>query len=227
MFIRTTRNRIGQAYHHLVESYRSCGKVKQRTLLSLGRVEDGKLEQLAQAIAKHTDLLSALDVAKTIGVETTYVLGPLLILRGLFAQLGIDAALERLERDHPKLKFSLREVVFALVAERFVRPTSKVAVSEPMLERLYPDMLHPADLDLQHVHRALEILDRGKDGLETSLSMHGPDRFSSPVDVVLYDLTTLRFERTSATEKLRPLEFTKNTRDCGASKMPSENSREH
>ena len=149
MFVRTTRNGAGQAYYHLVESYRSDGKVKQRTLLSLGRVEDGKLEQLAEAIAKHTDLLSALDVAKTVGVENTYVLGPLLVLRGLFAQLGIDEALERLERAHPKLEFSLREVVFALVAARFVRPASKLAVYEQMLEEFYPDTLKPAELDLQ------------------------------------------------------------------------------
>jgi len=36
--------------YHLVESYRSEGKVKQRTLLSLGRIEEGRLEQLAEAI---------------------------------------------------------------------------------------------------------------------------------------------------------------------------------
>ena len=95
MFIRVTCNAAGQAYYHLVESYRNDGKVKQRTLLSLGRVEDGKLEQLAQAVAKHTDLLSALDIAKTVAVENTYVLGPLLVLRGLFSKLGIDVALSR------------------------------------------------------------------------------------------------------------------------------------
>lgn len=127
--------------------------------------------------------MSALDVAKTIGVENTYVLGPLLVLRGLFAQLGIDAALERLERKHPKLEFSLREVVFALVAARFVRPTSKLAVYEQMLEGFYPDMLKPADVELQHLYRTLDILNSGKDDLETSLFMHGRDLFSSQVDV--------------------------------------------
>jgi transposase len=215
MFIRTTRNSAGQAYYHLVESYRSDGRVKQRTLLSLGRVEDGGLEQLADAIAKHTDLLSALEVAKTIGVEDTYVLGPLLVLRGLFAQLGIDAALERLERAHPKLGFSLGEVVFTLVAARFVRPTSKLAVYEQMLGRFYPEMLKSADIKLQHLYRALNILSEGKDDLEASLFMHDRDLFSSQVDVVLYDLTTLRFESTQETEKLRRFGFSKEKRsDC-------------
>ena len=103
MFIRKTRNSAGQTYLHLVESYRINGKVRQRTLLSLGRMEEGKLDELAQAIARHQNLLSALDVAKNISVDATYILGPLLVLRGLFDKLGIDEALERIERKHPKL----------------------------------------------------------------------------------------------------------------------------
>ena len=51
MYIRTTKNKRGDAYYHLVESFRQDGKVKQRTLLSLGRVEDNKLEQLSQALS--------------------------------------------------------------------------------------------------------------------------------------------------------------------------------
>ena len=143
MFVRTTKNSAGQSYDHLVESYRKGGKVRQRTLLSLGRVEDGKLEQLAASISKHTGLLSALDVAKTIGVDKTYILGPLLVLRGFFEKLGIDDALVRLEHAHPKLAFAFRDIGFALVASRFVRPTSKLAVhDEQMLDRMYPDLLN-------------------------------------------------------------------------------------
>ena len=44
VYIRTTTNSAGQSYYHLVESYREGGKVKQRTLLALGRKEDGGLE---------------------------------------------------------------------------------------------------------------------------------------------------------------------------------------
>jgi hypothetical protein len=50
MFIKVTKNAKGVGYYHLVESFRDNGKVKQRTLLSLGRVEEGKLEVLAEVI---------------------------------------------------------------------------------------------------------------------------------------------------------------------------------
>jgi len=35
MYIKITKNPKGQAYYHLVESYRHNGKVKQRTLMSI------------------------------------------------------------------------------------------------------------------------------------------------------------------------------------------------
>jgi hypothetical protein len=55
VLIRVMRNSSGQGYYHLVESYRDASKVRWRTLLSVGGVGDGKLEELAAAIAKHTN----------------------------------------------------------------------------------------------------------------------------------------------------------------------------
>ncbi len=214
MFIRVTRNSTGQGYYHLVESYRDGGKVRQRTLLSLGRVGDGKLEELAAAIAKHTDLMSALDIAKSIDVHGTYVLGPLLVVQGLFDRLGIDHALTRVQEQHERLSFSLRDIVFSLVVARFIRPCSKLAVYEQILGALYPD-LAVRDIELQHLYRALDVLAASKEDIEASVFRHGRDLFSRHVDVVLYDLTTLRFESTQETEELRRFGFSKEKRsDC-------------
>lgn len=58
MFIRITKNKVGQAYYHLVESYRDQGKVRQRTLLSLGKVGEDGLDRLIEAISKHKDVLA-------------------------------------------------------------------------------------------------------------------------------------------------------------------------
>jgi Transposase DDE domain len=214
VFIRTTRNSAGQAYYHLVESFRDEGKVKQRTLLSLGRVEDGKLEALAEAISKHTDLISATELAKTVSTDSTYVLGPLLVLRGLFESLGIDAVLAQVQKDHQRVRFSLRSVVFQMIAARFVRPCSKLAIYEQILGILYPDSAG-GEISLQHLYRALDLLNSGKAQIETGLFMHGRDLFTRQVDVVLYDLTTLRFESTWESEELRRFGYSKEKRnDC-------------
>lgn len=214
MFIRTTRNSAGQAYYHLVESYREDGKVKQRTLLSLGRVEDGKLEALADAISKHTTLLSATELAKSVSVDSTYVLGHLLVLRALFGSLGIDEVLSQVQKEHRRVRFSLPSVVFQMVAARFVRPCSKLAVYEQILGSLYPDSAGGV-VSLQHLYRALDLLSSTKEKIETGLFMHGRDLFTRQVDVVLYDLTTLRFESTWESEELRRFGYSKEKRnDC-------------
>jgi hypothetical protein len=198
-----------------VESYREGGKVRQRTLMSLGRKEDGTLEALAEAVAKRTGMITAHELAKTMSVEDTYVLGPLLITSRLFEQLGIDTTLQRCERSHKKLEFSLRDIVYELVTSRFVRPTSKLASYENMREKLYPEML-PAKAELHQLYRAMDLLAAHKDEIEQSLFMHGRDLLSMKVDVVLYDLTTLRFESTMVeTGALRQFGFSKEKRsDC-------------
>jgi hypothetical protein len=43
MYIKITKNAKGQTYYHLVESYRHNGKVKQRTLMFLGKVDDNRI----------------------------------------------------------------------------------------------------------------------------------------------------------------------------------------
>lgn len=215
VYIRTTTNSAGQSYYHLVESYREGGKVKQRTLLALGRKEDGGLEALAEAVAKHTGMITAMGLAKNVAVEDTYILGPLLVAERLFERLGIDAVLARCAEEHERLEFSLRDIVFELVASRMVRPTSKLASFEYMHDKLYPG-LAKAQPELHQLYRAMDLLAKHKDDVEQSLFAHGRDLFSPKVDVVLYDLTTLRFESTVVVpDTLRQFGFSKEKRsDC-------------
>ena len=166
------RNAAGQTYYYLVESFREGGKVRQRKLLALGQMEDGKLEELAQAIAKHTELLTAMDIAKSMSVEQTYVLGPLLILQCLFERLGINEALERIKHKHEQLEISLRDVVFNVVAARFVRPSSKLAIYEELIDQLYPDLIRK-DVALHQIYRAMDLLNAHKDEIEQALFWHG------------------------------------------------------
>src|SRR3972149_10349918 len=102
MYIRITKNQRGEAYYHLVESYRDGSRVKQRTLLSLGNVKDGKLEELAGAISKHLDYVSIFNLAKSVDVKNTYVYGPLYVLDNLLKSLGIDYILRKIRSEHSK-----------------------------------------------------------------------------------------------------------------------------
>ena len=215
MYIKITKNQAGQAYYHLVESYRDGDKVRQRTLLSLGKVGEDRLDELIAAIARHRDVASWVEMAKRISVEDTTILGPLLAIRQMFARFGIDEVLSSLCRAHPKLEFDLARIVFTLVVSRFIRPGSKLKVFEYWQEKLCPLYLSGKD-ELHQLYRALDVLALHKEEIEQRLFQRGRDLLSSAVDVVLYDLTTLRFESTREDlGELRRFGYSKEMRsDC-------------
>lgn len=195
MYIRTTKNSKGQSYYHLVESYREGGKVKQRVLLSLGKVEDNRLEELISAIGKHKDVVTALEAAKSLEIEDTYVLGPLLTIQHIFKHFGIGKLLSAIAAQHPQLQFNFERIIFTMIVCRFLGPGSKLKIFEYWQDRLYPGLLAGKD-ELHHLYRALDLLSQHKEQIEKDLYWHDRDLFDMSVDVVLYDLTTLRFEST-------------------------------
>lgn len=215
MFIKTTKNSAGQIYYHLVESYRLNGKVKHRTLLSLGKAGEDRMDELLAALSKHKEVLTILELAKSIDVKDTYILGPLLVLERLFAKSGIDHILKAIVTKHPKLEFDFRGLVFTLATARFVRPGSKLKVFEYWQKRFYPEMV-TQDIQLHQLYRTLDLLAEHKEEIEKSLFWRDRDLLSREVDVILYDLTTLRFESTRTDlGDLRQFGYSKERRsDC-------------
>lgn len=215
MFIRITKNKNGQAYYHLVESYRDQGKVRQRTLLSLGKVGEDRLDRLIEAISKHKDVLTAVEAAKSLDIEDTYILGPLLAIQHVFCVFGINRLLREITKKHPKLEFDLCQVVFTMIVCRFLRPCSKLKIFERWQDRLYPGMLSGRG-ELQHFYRSLDLLSEHKEQIENELYWGNRDLLTLGVDVVLYDLTTLRFESTREDlGELRRFGYSKEMRsDC-------------
>ena len=215
MYIRKIKNKTGTTYYHLVESYREGKKVRQRTLLSLGKTGDGTLASLLKATARYQDAVSITELAKDISVAKTFILGPLLILEKLFKELGINDVIEKIVADHPKLKIDIQKSIFTIVAGRFVCPGSKLKIYEHWQKSFYPEMLD-GDLSLQHFYRTIDIVSKHKEDIEKSLFQHGRNLFNYQVDVILYDLTTLRFESTRTDlGKLRKFGYSKEMRtDC-------------
>lgn len=217
MYLKVTKNSAGQPYYHLVESYWADGKSRQRTLLSLGRVGDGgeeKMDEVVAAISKRREVLTVAQLANEISVEQTFILGPLLILEKLFDRLGINDVGSEIVSTHPQLELDFRKTLFTIVACRFVKPGSKLKIFEHWKNLLYPEMID-AELPLHHLYRTLDLLAEHKEDIEKSLYWRGRDLLSEPTDIVLYDLTTLRFESTKQTKELRRFGYSKEMRtDC-------------
>jgi transposase len=215
MYIRTTKNQRGDAYYHLVEAYRQDGKVKQRVLMSLGRVENNRLEVLATAISKHLETVNIFNLSKEIDIADTYILGPLLVLERMSGNLGIKAVLQNIVLQHKRLQFDFEKVVFTQMCSRFIKPVSKLSLYDNWVGRMYPEMVDH-QVDLQHIYRSLDILADHKEEIEKFLYQWKKDLFTINVDVVLYDLTTLRFESTREDMgDLRKFGYSKEMRtDC-------------
>jgi len=200
-----------------MESYWEDGRSKQRLIMSLGRVgEDGEknLDSLVKSISKYRDILTVTQLAKEVSVDQTYILGPLLVLEKLFERFGIDEIANRLKTKHPQLELDVRKTLFTMVACRFVKPGSKLKIFEHWKNILYPELID-SELPLHHLYRVLDILSEHKEDIESSLYWKDRDLLSQPTDIVLYDLTTLRFESTKETEDLRRFGFSKEMRtDC-------------
>ena len=130
MFIKITKNKKGDSYYHLVESYRDQGKVRQRTLLSLGKVGEDGLDKLISAIGKYKDVLTAVEAAKALDIEDSYILGPLLAVQHIFNLFGIDRILRKIAAKHPQLELDLCKVIYTMIVCRFVRPSSKLKIFE-------------------------------------------------------------------------------------------------
>jgi hypothetical protein len=163
--------------------------------LSLGRVGEDRLDELIAAIGKHKDVITTLEAAKSVAIDDTYILGPLLILQHMFARFGIATLLNNIVHKHPQLEFNFPRIIFTLIACRFINPSSKLKVFEHWQDKLYPELLSGKD-ELHHFYRALDLLSQHKDDIEQGLYWHDRDLCNMSVDVVLYDLTTLRFEST-------------------------------
>lgn len=215
MFIKITTNKSGQSYYHLVESYRDGQKVRQRTLLSLGKVGEDRLDELITAISRHKNVLTAMEAAKSLEIEDTYILGPLLVLQHIFSLFGIDRILNDIAALHPRLKFDFVRIIFTMVVCRFLRPGSKLKIFEKWQDRLYPEMLSGKD-ELHQIYRALNLLCQHKELIEDRLYWDNRDLLTMSVDIVLYDLTTLRFESTREDlGELRRFGYSKEMRsDC-------------
>ena len=218
MFIKKTKNSRGQTYYHIAESYWKDGKSNHRTLMSLGRAKDARLEDLLALLSRHLDVVSASQIAKEIDVKETFILGPLLIIDTLFKQLGLYELLRDLQNRHPKVAFDFTKIVFTLVVNRFIEPCSKLKLYSHWQQLFYPDFLEK-DLKIDDIYRSLDILSQHKEDIEKSLYMRGKSSqlsFFNECDVILYDLTTLRFESTREDlDNLRRFGYSKEKRsDC-------------
>lgn len=214
MFIRTQRN-ANRTYLLLVENQRINGRIQQRVLARLGRLDElhasGELDRLLASLGRFSEKLAVLGAhaegdTLTVGAR---IIGPALIFERLWQELGIDVVLAGLAGER-RFGFSLERAVFVSVLHRLFAPGSDRATEK--WKSAYA-IVEAEPLELHQFYRAMGWLgepiiqsgmpvgsaDRGlglrtrKDLIEERLFDRRRDLFSA-LDVVFFDTTSIYFE---------------------------------
>jgi hypothetical protein len=200
MFVRVKSVTAGQRtyqYLQIVENQRERGRVRQRVVGSLGRLDEllanGDLEQVIKQLVERCPSVRLLQAqqAGSLEVMSDRLWGPVLVFDRLWQELGLKALLPTLGRG---LGFDFERMVFAHVLQRFLEPGSDLRGSK-WIETV--EEAGFTTLRLPHFYRSLGRLWKHKKRIEEELYARGLDLFSRELDLVFFDTTSTYFEGTS------------------------------
>jgi len=206
MYLRTTQRRNADGsvvrYVQLAHNRRVEGTTQAQVLLNLGRQDrldpDG-LRRLVASINRYLGEPEAGgDVRELVGDGLTVAgsrpMGTVHLLDGLWRQLGVDAALRQVLGAR-RFTTDVERVLFALVANRMVDPTSKLAAAEWVRE----DVVVPglASMDEDQAYRAMDLLVEAdaQAGVQEAVFFAVADLLNLEVDLLFFDTTSTYFER--------------------------------
>jgi hypothetical protein len=200
----------GRVYLQIAESRRVAGRVQQRVITTLGRLDEleasGQIERLVRSGARFAARAMVLSAAQDDPTAAVRRIGPALVFERLWAETGCRAVIEELARAR-KHDFALERAIFLTVLHRLMGGGSDLAA---VRWREDYRIVGVEALELHHLYRAMawlgEELPEGeqsartahaprcaKDLVEERLFTHRRDLFSR-LDLVFMDTTSLYFE---------------------------------
>lgn len=211
MFLRTKKSGP-RTYLQIVENNWIDGKVQQRVISNLGRLdlmqEDGEIDGLLLSLQRYSEKFAVLGAharGEAKAVRTASV-GPPLIFERLWRETGIQASLGKYIVGR-KFGFSVERAIFVTVLHRLFSPGSDRAAA---LWKGGFEIAGAGKLEPHHFYRAMGWLGEGlpaeeqfsatpfarrctKDLIEEDLFQQRRDLFSS-MDIVFFDTTSIYFE---------------------------------
>jgi transposase len=207
MFARVKKSGKYQ-YLQIVENRKEKGKVKQRVIATVGRMdrlqEKGRVETLIRSLSRFSEKALLILSGKSEVNADALTIGPPLVFQRLWKESGIEACIKRLLADR-KFEFDVERAIFLTVLHRLM-----VSGSDRFCDKWKRDYLIPGteDLELHHLYRAMSFLGeelpdhkqtgglaprRNKDLLEEMLFSNNRDLFAN-LDLVFFDTTSIYFE---------------------------------
>ncbi|HEA67271.1 hypothetical protein LCGC14_1377090 [marine sediment metagenome] len=207
MFARVKKSGKYQ-YLQIVENRKEKGKVKQRVIATVGRMDQlqakGRVETLIRSLSRFSERTILVLSGNSEVLADAKKIGPTLIFERLWERTGIkDAIIKAL--NGRSFQFDVERAIFLTVLHRLM-----VSGSDRFCDRWHRDYVIDGikDLDLHHLYRAMaflgeELSDQNKaspfssrcikDLIEEELFFHRCDLFTG-LDLVFFDTTSIYFE---------------------------------
>jgi len=200
----------GRVYLQIAASRRVGGRVRQRVVATLGRLDEleasGQIERLLRSGARFAAHAMVLTAARDDPTAAVRRIGPALVFERLWAETGCNAVIEELARAR-KHDFALERAIFLTVLHRLMGGGSDLAADRWRADYRISGV---EALELHHLYRAMAWLGEAlpdaqqdgrtpfaprctKDLIEERLFAHRRDLFSR-LDLVFMDTTSLYFE---------------------------------
>ena len=214
MYVRTKvfKNRDGstRTYLQLVKAERVNGKVRQRVVANLGRLEhlqEGALDKLIEGLVRFSRSEWIRGQALQMTACRAKSWGCSSVFYRLWQQVGLEEIITRLHKGS-QVEADINEALFAMVLNRLMEPCSKLMVSQWMRKIYRPQW---EGISLHHLYKALDFVATHKEHIERFLFHRVRDLFRMELDLVLWDATTTYFEGRAA-EGLARYGFSKDKR---------------
>jgi transposase len=204
MYLRRTQRRRADGspvgYVQVAHNRRVGGVTRAEVLLNLGREDELDVEglrRLARSITRYTDGEPG-DVAAAAGEELEVVesrpFGGAYVLDALWRRLGVADAIGAAVGAR-RFATDVERVLFALVANRALKPFSKLAAAEWASKDVHVPGL--AAMDDDQAYRAMDVLAAAdtEAGVQEAVFFACADLLNLEVDLLFFDTTSTYFER--------------------------------
>jgi len=193
MFLRVINSK-NHKYIRIVENYREDGKIKQKVIANLGKLEDITTKEAENIASKLLELVgSSKKISDDYKVPSLEELDRqnygYVVYKRIWDRFKFDAILDEIVKGK-RIEFDFKKVVFSMVIDRLLSPKSKLALFNNKDD--YIDINE--DLKLNHIYRSLDILADNKEKIEEYLFNQNKNLFNISTDIVFYDVTTFYYE---------------------------------
>jgi hypothetical protein len=179
----------------------AAGVSRTKVLYSFGREDQLDRAAVRRLVGALSRLLSPAE-ALAAGAEAGLVfcesrpLGGAYALDGLWRRLGIDTAIRRLLAPRRVDEALVERVLFALVANRALAPSSKLAATRWITGEVAIDGLTEVDYEISEdaCYRAMDALLQVEDALARRVYDQVADLLNLEVDLLFFDTTSTYFE---------------------------------